>query len=166
MSIEYLYYKTHAVQHRLSQNFLQIPLLNPRQNCIYKYSIYFTLLLHSVQMAFHNIQSPFSKICICAGLASNNGVLNNNMGRNFLIEKIDIEIPISLFFKRIGEAESFVELGLQEGIGAEAGLDDEELGRDCWISVENRNGLGFFLLVLLRGGGGGAEGVGSRNRRR
>lgn len=86
----------------------------------------------------------------CSSLVSNNWVLNNNVGRYFLIEKIDIEVPISLFFKRVGEAESLVELGLQVVIGAKTRLDHEELGRDCWVPVENRSNVVFVLLFLLR----------------
>lgn len=62
-------------------------------------------------------------------------VLNEKMWGQSLVEEIGEKVTISLFFERVGEAESFVELGLQEGIGSEARLDHEEPRRAVRVSV-------------------------------
>lgn len=68
-----------------------------------------------------------------------------------LFKEIGVEVSISLFFERVGEAESFIELSLQDGIGAETGLDNEQLGKGYGIPVKERDEVVCFFLVLLRG---------------
>lgn len=66
-----------------------------------------------------------------------------------LVQKIGVKVPISLFFERVGEAESFVELSLQDGIRPEAGLDHEETRSGRRVPIEERHDIFLFILLLL-----------------
>lgn len=78
----------------------------------------------------------FEELTCASSRGSEYWVLNDDMRRQGLIEEISLKVSLTLFLERIGEAESLVQLGLEEGIGAEARLDHEKPRWAGWVSVE------------------------------
>lgn len=97
---------------------------------------------------------------------SGSGVLHDDMGRLLLGAKFLLEESIPKLFKRIREVKSFSELGFEDGIGAEAGLDHEQLRRPRGVTTEERDAGGWNvnLIGLPSTPAGGGEGGGGERR--
>lgn len=74
------------------------------------------------------------------------------MRGNGLFEEIRVEESITLLLEGVGEANSFIELGMEGGVRAEPGLDHEETRGTRGVPVDQRdNVMGIGLIGLLRG---------------
>lgn len=74
------------------------------------------------------------------------------MRRQGLVEEVGLEEPIALVFEGVREAESFVQLRPQQGVGPEPRLDHEEPGRAPRVPVDQRLAAAVPVFVVARPG--------------
>lgn len=105
---------------------------------------------------------------------SGSGVLHDEVWRRLLRAVVLSEDPVPRLLEGVGKIERLGELGVEERVGAEAGLDHEQLRRTRGVAVEEGD-AGPVAFIGLRvptaaapagGGGGGEGGGGGRDRGR